>query len=65
MLDFLKIETSYTQSSARKKKNPHVLSDDASITLDKKNFQIKTKNISLDFKPYIKINDNFLVFCWC
>ncbi len=62
MLDFLKIETSYTQSSARKKKNPHVLSDDASITLDKTNFQIKTKNISLDFKPYIKINDNFLVF---
>ncbi|NBO24913.1 MAG: porin family protein [Chlamydiae bacterium] len=53
VLDFLKIEASYTQSS----------SDDISIApWGKTNYQIKTKTIALDFKPYVKISDNFLAF---
>ncbi len=58
VLDFLKIEASYTQSSTTKNNPNPEISDD----LDKTNYQIKTKTIALDFKPYVKINDKFLAF---
>ena len=61
VLDFLKIETSYTQSSTTKK-NILVYNDGTTSALDDTNYQIKTKTIALDFKPYIKINDNFSAF---
>ena len=65
VLDFLKIEASYTQSSTKKKNNPNIEienDDGTTFTLDKTNYQIKTKTIALDFKPYVKINDKFLAF---
>ena len=65
VLDFLKIEASYTQSSTTKKNNPNILfknDDGTTYTWDKTNYQIKTKTIALDFKPYVKINDKFLAF---
>ena len=74
MLDFLKIEASYTQSSTKKKNNPNILfqnDDGTALTNDdgtaltsvvQTNYQIKTKTIALDFKPYVKINDKFLAF---
>ena len=65
VLDFLKIEASYTQSSTTKKNNPNIpfLNDEGTISIwDKTNYQIKTKTIALDFKPYVKINDKFLAF---
>ena len=65
VLDFLKIEASYTQSSTTKKNNPNLeIENDDGITFtwDKTNYQIKTKTIALDFKPYVKINDKFLAF---
>ena len=61
VLDFLKIEASYTQSSTTKKNNPNN-DDGTTIIWDKTNYQIKTKTIALDFKPYVKINDKFLAF---
>lgn len=57
VLDFLKIEASYTQSSTTKKNNVNL-----PIWDGKTNYQIKTKTIALDFKPYVKINDKFLAF---
>ncbi len=48
VLDFLKIEASYTQSSTKKKNNPNILfqNDDGTIsTWDQTNYQIKTKTI--------------------
>lgn len=65
VLDFLKIEASYTQSSTTKKNNPNLEienDDGTTFTWDKTNYQIKTKTIALDFKPYVKINDKFLAF---
>ena len=65
VLDFLKIEASYTQSSTTQKNNPNIvftIDDDTIETWDKTNYQIKTKTIALDFKPYVKISDNFLAF---
>lgn len=65
VLDFLKIEASYTQSSTTQKNNPNIeftINDDTIETWDKTNYQIKTKTIALDFKPYVKISDNFLAF---
>ena len=65
VLDFLKIEASYTQSSTTKKNNPNLefQNDDGTILIwDQTNYQIKTKTIALDFKPYVKINDKFLAF---
>ena len=53
MLDFLKIEASYTQSSTTKKNNPNLeIENDDGITFtwDKTNYQLKTKTIALDFK---------------
>ena len=64
VLDFLKIEASYTQSSTTQKNNPNmfIIDGDTIETWDKTNYQIKTKTIALDFKPYVKISDNFLAF---
>ena len=65
VLDFLKIEASYTQNSTTKKNNPNIFfqnDDGTTITWDQTNYQIKTKTIALDFKPYVKINDKFLAF---
>lgn len=65
VLDFLKIEASYTQSSTTQKNNPNIeftIDDDTIETWDQTNYQIKTKTIALDFKPYVKISDNFLAF---
>ena len=66
VLDFLKIEASYTQSSTTKKNNLNIkIPIDEGTTLTsvvQTNYQIKTKTIALDFKPYVKINDKFLAF---